>query len=43
MGLGALVSALIATYLHLWKIDKAGALSCGGRGGRAPMQYSPWN
>jgi len=39
----ALVNALVATYLHLWKLGKAGALSCGGGGGCALVQYSPWS
>lgn len=26
----ALINALVATYLHLWKIGLAGSLSCGG-------------
>ena len=39
----ALVNVFVATYLHLWKIGKAGALSCGGGGGCALVQYSPWS
>ncbi len=39
----ALVNALVATYLHLWKIGKAGALACGGSGGCAVVQYSRWS
>lgn len=39
----AIVNAFVATYLHLWKIGKAGALSCGGGGGCALVQYSPWS
>ena len=39
----AMVNAFVATYLHLWKIGKAGALSCGGGGGCALVQYSPWS
>jgi uncharacterized membrane protein len=39
----ALVNALVATYLHLWKLGKAGALACGGSGGCAIVQYSPWS
>lgn len=39
----ALVNALVATYLHLWKLGKAGALACGGGGGCALVQYSPWS
>lgn len=39
----ALVNALVATYLHLWKLGKAGTLACGGGGGCALVQYSPWS
>lgn len=39
----ALGNAFVATYLHLWKIGKAGALACGGGGGCALAQYSPWS
>lgn len=39
----ALGNAFVATYLHLWKIGKAGALACGGGGGCALVQYSPWS
>lgn len=39
----ALINALVATYLHLWKLGKAGALACGGGGGCALVQYSPWS
>lgn len=39
----ALVNAFVATYLHLWKIGKAGALACGGGAGCALVQYSPWS
>lgn len=39
----ALVNAFVATYLHLWKIGKAGALACGGSGGCAVVQYSSWS
>ena len=38
----ALINALVATYLHLWKIGKAGALAGGGGGGCALVQLSPW-
>ncbi len=43
VGLIALGNAFVATYLHLWKIGKAGALACGGGGGCAIVQYSPWS
>jgi uncharacterized membrane protein len=39
----ALVNAFVASYLHLWKIGKAGALSCGGSGGCALVQFSQWS
>lgn len=39
----ALVNAFVATYLHLWKIGKAGALACGGSGGCAVVQFSSWS
>ncbi len=39
----ALVNAFVATYLHLWKIGKAGALACGGSGGCALVQFSSWS
>lgn len=39
----ALINAFVASYLHLWKIGKAGALSCGGGSGCALVQYSPWS
>jgi uncharacterized membrane protein len=39
----ALGNAFVATYLHLWKIGKAGTLACGGGGGCALVQYSPWS
>lgn len=39
----ALVNAFVATYLHLWKLGKAGDLACGGSGGCAIVQYSPWS
>lgn len=39
----ALVNAFVATYLHLWKIGKAGALACGGSGGCAAVQFSRWS
>ena len=39
----ALVNAFVASYLHLWKIGKAGSLSCGGSGGCALVQFSQWS
>ena len=39
----ALVNALVATYLHLWKLGLAGSLACGGGGGCAIVQFSRWS
>ena len=39
----AVSNAFVATYLHLWKIGKAGTLSCGGSGGCSIVQYSQWS
>lgn len=39
----ALPNAFVATYLHLWKLGLAGSLSCGGSGGCAVVQFSPWS
>lgn len=39
----ALGNSFVATYLHLWKIGKAGSLACGGGGGCQIVQYSPWS
>ncbi len=38
----SLISGLVALYLHLWKIGKAGTLSCGDGGGCAVAQLSVW-
>lgn len=43
IGLIAMINAFVATYLHLWKIGKAGVLACGGGGGCQIVQYSPWS
>lgn len=43
IALVALVNAFVATYLHLWKIGKAGTLACGGTGGCAIVQMSQWS
>lgn len=43
IALVALVNAFVATYLHLWKLGLAGDLACGGSGGCAIVQYSPWS
>jgi len=39
----AMINAFVASYLHLWKIGKAGALACGGSGGCSLVQYSSWS
>ncbi|HRP07548.1 MAG TPA: vitamin K epoxide reductase family protein [Gemmatimonadales bacterium] len=39
----ALVSGVVALYLHLWKLGLAGTLACGGSGGCAAVQFSPWS
>lgn len=39
----ALINALVATYLHLWKIGLTGSLACvGGGGGCEYVQGSPY-
>lgn len=38
----ALVNAFVATYLHLWKIGKAGTLACGDGHGCAIAQMSSY-
>ena len=38
----ALVNAFVATYLHLWKIGKAGTLACGAGHGCAIAQMSSY-
>jgi hypothetical protein len=38
----ALLNALVATYLHLWKIGLAGSLACGGGHGCEYIQGSPY-
>ena len=42
IALVAIINAFVATYLHLWKIGKAGTLSCGDSGGCVAVQLSPW-
>jgi uncharacterized membrane protein len=39
----AVVNALVATYLHLYKLGKVGSLACGGGGGCALVQGSKWS
>lgn len=38
----ALVNAIVATYLHLWKTGKAGSLACGAGGGCELAQFSQY-
>lgn len=42
IALTSLISGIVALYLHLWKIGKAGSLSCGGDGGCAFVQGSKY-
>jgi len=42
IALSSLISGLVALYLHLWKIGKAGSLACGGTGGCAFVQGSKY-
>ena len=38
----ALINALVATYLHMWKIGLAGSLACGGGHGCEYIQGSKY-
>ena len=40
IALTALISGIVATYLHLWKIGLAGTLACGGGHGCEVAQFS---
>jgi len=40
IALTALVSLVVALYLHLWKLGLVGALSCSATGGCAKAQFS---
>lgn len=42
IALAALVNALVAAYLHLWKIGKVGPLSCASGGGCQIAQFSSY-
>jgi uncharacterized membrane protein len=42
IALASLVSGLVALYLHLWKLGKTGALTCGSGGGCAYVQTSQY-
>src|SRR5687767_1897429 len=39
----ALVSGLVALYLHLWKLGLMGPLACGGNHGCEVVQFSAWS
>ena len=39
----ALINAIVATYLHLWKLGLAGSLACGAGGGCTIVQFSRWS
>ncbi len=39
----ALISGMVALYLHLWKLGLAGNLACGGGHGCALVQFSSWS
>ncbi|MGH7517442.1 MAG: vitamin K epoxide reductase family protein [Gemmatimonadales bacterium] len=43
IALASLVSGLVAVYLHLWKIGRAGALACGIGGDCELVQHSSWS
>jgi uncharacterized membrane protein len=42
IALTALISGIVATYLHLWKIGLAGTLACGGGHGCEVAQFSSY-
>lgn len=39
----ALISGIVALYLHLWKLGLAGTLACGAGHGCEIVQFSPWS
>jgi len=39
----ALISGIVALYLHLWKLGLAGTLACGAGHGCEVVQFSPWS
>jgi uncharacterized membrane protein len=43
IALASLISGLVAVYLHLWKIGRVGALSCGMGGNCELVQHSSWS
>lgn len=42
IAIASLANALVALYLHLWKLGLTGNLSCSGSGGCAYVQGSPY-
>ena len=42
LALASLVNALVAGYLHLWKIGRAGVLTCGATHGCEVVQFSSY-
>ncbi|MBL0938012.1 MAG: vitamin K epoxide reductase family protein [Gemmatimonadaceae bacterium] len=43
IALGSLANALVALYLHLWKLGLMGSLACSNGGGCAYVQGSPYS
>ena len=43
IALASLISGLVAVYLHLWKVGRVGALSCGIGGNCELVQHSSWS
>jgi uncharacterized membrane protein len=43
IALASLISGLVAVYLHLWKVGRIGALSCGMGGDCELVQHSSWS
>lgn len=42
IAIASLISGLVAVYLHLWKLGKAGSLACSGSGGCSLVQGSKY-
>lgn len=42
IAIASLANAMVALYLHLWKLGLTGDLSCSGTGGCAYVQGSPY-
>lgn len=43
IALTALISGIVALYLHLWKLGLAGTLACGPSHGCEVVQFSAWS